>query len=74
MNPRIKLLLFFTLTLSVLFYGFLYAYQLPILISSSEDSKVILGLAALVGSWIPPILGWIFKDQILKLGKETHEK
>ncbi|BDA78891.1 hypothetical protein LPTSP3_g18210 [Leptospira kobayashii] len=74
MDIKVKIFLFFSGFLSLCFYFFLYAYQLPSLISSNEDSKVLLGLGVLVISWIPPIVGWIAKDHFKNWIKETHEK
>ncbi|WP_411822679.1 hypothetical protein [Leptospira sp. 'Mane'] len=74
MDIKVKVFLFFSGFLSLCFYFFLYAYQLPSLISSDEDSKVLLGLCVLIVSWVPPVLGWISKDNLKKWIKDTNEK
>jgi len=63
----------FLVVVFLLFYGFLYLYQLPLLISSNEDLHVWIGLGTLLLSIALPVLLWIWKGKIFNVVGTTND-
>ncbi|MDF3821936.1 hypothetical protein P3G55_18675 [Leptospira sp. 96542] len=49
---------------TVIFYLFLYLYALPLLVSSRNDTHVLVGLVSLVLSVLVLFFLWVFRKQI----------